>query len=123
MTNKKKKNKKDDYIGFRTRTERDKKEFQDQSEQLKESKKLTKADLFKDGILANLDVDSEEAFLLKKNIKRNRLADALDEVRGYNEVIKAYNRRLKDLNPTRYKNLSVEDGTIKLYDQNGKKII
>ncbi len=120
---KKNKNKKDDYIGFRTRTEKQKKEYTDQAKHLKESKKITKADIFEDGLLANLDVDSEDAFLLKKNIKRNKLADSLEEVKAYNEIIKAYNRRLKDLNPNRYKSLSVEDGTVKLYDQQGKRII
>ena len=119
----KKKNNKNDYIGFRTRTEEQKEEYTKQAKHLKESKHLTKADLFEDGILANLDVDSEEAFLLKKNIKRNRLANSLEEIKAYNEIIKAYNRRLKDLNPTRYKSLSVEDGTVKLYDQQGKRII
>ena len=107
-------------IGFRTKSLRQKKNFQDRSKTLK-SKGITKADIFEAGLLALENGSSEEQLLRKKNFLINKRNEALKEASDSNKRIEAYNRQLKDRYSSRYENLPIEDNVIiiKIVDSSG----
>lgn len=108
------------YIGFRTKTSSQKKDFYDRSKILK-AKGITKADIFEAGLLALEKGASEEQILRRKNLLINKRDEALKEANDSNKRIEAYNRQLKDKFSYRYKDLDVNDNVliIKTIDNSG----
>ena len=120
-----KKNKKSsgsDLYNFRAGSAEKKDELKTRTKVVTESNNVTQKEIYEDGLLVNEGRDDERTFLNKKYMKKAMLNDALDTVAEMNAVIMAYNRRLKNLNPSRYKFLDDEDGVVKLYDEHGNRI-
>ena len=109
-----------DYIGFRAKTEAQKREFYKRSENLK-AKGYTKSDIFKAGLLALEKGESEQQLIYQKNKAINERDKYLMQTIALNEYIGAKNRRLKD-KFSRYKELNINDGVIILFDSKGNKI-
>ena len=110
-----------DYIGFRAKTEAQKREFYKRSENLK-AKVYTKSDIFKAGLLALEKGESEQQLIYQKIKAINERDKYLMQTIALNEYIEAKNRRLKDKFNSRYKELNINDGVIILFDSNGNKI-
>ena len=110
-----------DYIGFRAKTEAQKREFYKRSENLK-AKGYTKSDIFKAGLLALEKGESEQQLIYQKIKAINERDKYLMQTIALNEYIEAKNRRLKDKFNSRYKELNINDGVIILFDSNGNKI-
>lgn len=120
---KEKEESKSDIFNFRTGTPEKKKELKERTSKLKNSKDITQKDIYINGLLVEEGKDEEQTVLNKKNLKKAVRNEALDLVIESNAVIRAYNLRLKALNPKRYKFLDEDEGTIKLYDEKGNRII
>ncbi len=114
---------KNDIINFRAGSEEKKKKYKDRIKKVTESKNIRQIEIIENGLLVEEGKDEEQTFLNKKNRMKAIRNNALDEVIKANAVIEAYNKRLKDLNPNRYKFLNEEDNVIKLYDEKGNRII
>lgn len=119
---KKDKNKTSDYVGFRAKTEKQKEEFYNRADTLKE-KGISKADIFEAGLLALENGNSEEQILRKKNVLINERDSYLKKASDNNKRIEAYNRQLQD-RFSRYENLDFKDNvlTIEVYDKEGNKL-
>lgn len=119
---KKDKNKTSDYVGFRAKTEKQKKEFYNRANTLKE-KGISKANIFEAGLLALENGSSEEQLLRKKNVLINKRNKCLDEAIDSNKRIEAYNRQLQ-YKFSRHKDLNLADNVlnIEVLDNEGNKI-
>lgn len=119
----KEKGSKNDIINFRTGSEEKKEEYKKRIKKITESKGIKQIEIIENGILVEEGKDEEQTVLNKKNLKKSVRNEALDVVIQANAVIRAYNLRLKALNPSRYNFLDEDEGTIKLYDEKGNRII
>ena len=99
--NNKEKEPKTDIFNFRTGSPETVKELKDRTKNIKKTKKITQ----------------------KENMKISIRNNAIDKLIETNALIRAYNLRLKSLNPSRYKYLDEDEGTVKLYDEKGNRII
>lgn len=119
---KRNKSKTSDYVGFRAKNEKQKEEFYNRANTLKD-KGISKADIFEAGLLALENGSSEEQLLRKKNVLINKRNSYLKEASDSNKRIEAYNRQLKTRFSERYKNLDVKDNvlTIEVTDSSGAK--
>lgn len=119
---KKDKNKTSDYVGFRAKTEKQKEEFYNRADTLKE-KGISKADIFEAGLLALENGNSEEQILRRKNVLINERNEYLNKAMDSNLRIEAYNRQLYN-RFSRYKDLDFKDNvlTIEISDKEGNKI-
>ena len=114
---KKKKNK---VFTFKT-TEENLQDFRKRTKSAK-ANKTTPEEIYLNGLLIEEGKDEEQTVTNKKLMKISLRNKALDDIIKYNALIKAHNLRLKDLNPSRYKNLDPEKDVIKLFDEHGNRI-
>ena len=87
---KKNKNKTSDYVGFRAKNDKQKEEFYNRANTLKD-KGISKADIFEAGLLALENGSSEEQLLRKKNVLINKRNSYLKEASDSNKRIENYN--------------------------------
>lgn len=108
---------------FNFRTSEDK--LQDFRKRTKEAKanNSTPEEIYENGLLIEEAKDEEKTILNKKLLTISKRDEALYILSDYNHRIRAYNLRLKSLYPSKYKNLDPEKDVIKLFDENGNKII
>lgn len=120
---KRKTNKTSDYVGFRAKTEKQKEEFYNRANTLKD-KGISKADIFEAGLLALESGNSEEQILRRKNKEINERNELLKEALDINKRIEAYNRQLKFKPNGRYKEIDFLDNvlTINIFDKEGNEI-
>ena len=122
MNKKFKTRRKNNLFNFRVDSEEKLAELKSRSKNLR-TKELSQADIFEDGLLVNEGKDEERTVLNKKQPKKAIRNEALEKLIETNAIIRAYNLRLKDLNPSRYRHLTEDEGTLELYDKNGKRIV
>lgn len=113
---------KNNIFNFRVGSEEDLKDLRKRTKELK-SKNTTPKEIYENGLLIEEGKQQEATYLAKKGLSKAVVNNALEEIISHNALIKAYNLRLKDLNPSRYKHLDQEDGVLKLFDENGNRII
>ena len=107
--------KKDNLIGFRTPTERDKERIKREAENLG----LSMFDLVEAGLKAERKPKTRQDLEYKKRTlmyERDRL---ISDVQDLNKRIQAYNRQLKTKYPNEYEDLPDTNGTIFIYDKDG----
>lgn len=108
--------------GYKVKSEEIKKNNQDTVKRLQKANKIeSPQDLLDIGIYIKEGANHETATLNKKVDAELRLEKAIDIIIECNALIEAYNRRLKDINPKRYKDLEITDNTLKLYTEEGKE--
>ena len=121
--NNKEKEPKTDIFNFRTGSPETVKELKDRTKNIKKTKKITQKEIYVTGLLVEEGKNEEQTILDKKNMKISIRNNAIDKLIETNALIRAYNLRLKSLNPSRYKYLDEDEGTVKLYDEKGNRII
>lgn len=114
---------KSDIFNFRTGSHEKKEELKKRTDKLKKTKDITQREIYEAGLLVHEGQHQESSFLNKKTREIATRNDMLDELIKSNAAIQAYNLRLKSLNPQRYKHLNKDDGIIKLFNENGNRII
>lgn len=109
-----------DYVGFRAKNDKQKEEFYNRANTLKD-KGISKADIFEAGLLALEIGNSIEQLQRKKNKEINERDSFLKEAINLNKHIEALNRQLKYKPDGRFKELNVEDQvlTIQILDNEG----
>lgn len=114
---------KNNIFNFRVGSEEDLKDLRKRTKELK-SKNTTPKKIYENGLLVEEGKYNDEAtYLAKKQLYKATVNKALDELASNNSLIKLCNIRLKDLNPSRFKHLDEEEGVLKLFDENGNRII
>lgn len=114
---------KNNLYNFRVESEEKLNDYKQRSKTLKSNKQINASEIYEDGLLVNEGKDEEQTILNKKNMKKAIRNNALEVVISNNAQIRAHNLRLKDLNKSRYKHLDPDDGTIKLFDEDGNRIV
>ena len=107
--------KKDNLIGFRTPTERDKERVKREAESLC----MSMYELVEAGLRAERKPNTKQDLEYKKRslvYERDRL---ISDVQDLNKRIEAYNRQLRDKYPNDYKDLPDSNGTLYIYDKDG----
>ena len=108
MAKKKKHNR--NLIGFRTPSEEEKNRIKKEAEELD----VSLYDLVTLGLEIKKASNNEGTILAKKKLEIAKRTKHLVKARDSNLRIQAYNRRLKDVNSARYKDLSEEADVIDL---------
>ena len=107
--------KKDNLIGFRTPTERDKVRIKREAEEAG----LSMYELVEAGLRAERKPKTRQDLEYKKRslmYERDRL---ISEVQDLNKRIEAYNKQLRHKYPNDYEDLPDSNGTIFIYDKDG----
>ena len=113
---------KNNIFNFRVGSEEDLKDLRKRTKELK-SQNTTPKEIYENGLLVEEGKNQEATNLAKKQLSKAIINRALDEIITNNSLIKAYNLRLKFDNKSRYRHLDEEDGVLKLFDENGNRII
>lgn len=114
---------KNDIVNFRAGSEEKKDEYKERIRKATESNNIRQIEIVENGLLVIEGKDEEQTVLNKKNKTKAVRNEALDKVIESNALLRAYNLRLKALNPNRYKFLDEEEGVLKLFDEKGNRII
>ena len=118
---KKKKNNSSDYVGFRAKDDKQKVEFYNRADTLKDSKGYSKADIFEAGLLALEDGRSIEQTKRKQTKAINERDYYLREAKALNEEVKALNRQFKFIHKLENTDLNNNVLTFKILDKDGRE--
>ena len=110
--------KKDNLIGFRTPTERDKERIKKEAESLG----LSMFELVEAGLKAERKPNTKQDLEYKRRSLIYERDRKITEVQDLNKRIEAYNLQLKDRFPEDYKDLSKEYGTVYVHDKDGNRL-
>ena len=109
---------KDNLIGFRAPSEKDKERIKREADNLG----LSMFELVEAGLKAERKPNTKQDLEYKRRsliYERDRL---ISDVQDLNKRIEAYNLQLKDRFPEDYEDLSKEYGTIYIYDKDGNRL-
>lgn len=110
--------KKDNLIGFRTPTEKEKERIKEEAENLG----LSMYELVISGLKAERKINSESDILHRKKKAVNERNKYISLVNERNLLIEALNKQLKDKYKSKYKELSEEDQVINIYNDKGNRL-
>ncbi len=83
---------------------------------------LSAEELFEEALAIHEMPNSEATLLQRKQKAINERDIAINTIIERNNYIQALNRRLKNKNPSRYRNLEVEDGVVEIFDKDNNKL-
>lgn len=83
---------------------------------------LSAEELFEEALAIHEMPNSEATLLQRKQKAINERDIAINTIIERNNYIQALNRRLKNKNPSRYRNLEVEDGIVEIFDKDNNKL-
>lgn len=110
--------KKDNLIGFRTPTEKDKEKIKEEAEALG----LSMYELVISGLKAEKKINSESDLLHRKKQAINERDRYISKVNEKNSLIEALNRQLKN-KYSKYEELSDQDKVLNIYDEKGNRLL
>ena len=110
--------KKDNLIGFRTPTEKDKEKIKEEAEALG----LSMYELVISGLKAEKNINSESDLLHRKKQAINERDRYISKVNEKNSLIEALNRQLKN-KYSKYEELSDQDKVLNIYDEKGNRLL
>lgn len=118
---KKKNNKSSDFVGFRAKDDRQREDFYNRADTLKDSKGFSKADIFEAGLLSLEDGLSLEQGRRKQLKAINQRDYYLREALALNVRIGAFNKQFKNIHKLDNVDLKNHVLTIKILDKNGRE--
>ena len=83
---------------------------------------LSAEELFEEALAIHEMPNSEATLLQRKQKAINERDIAINTIIERNNYIQALNRRLKNKNPSRYRNLDAEDGVVEIFDKDNNKL-
>ena len=109
--------KKDNLIGFRTPTEKEKIRIKEEAEALG----LSMYDLVISGLKAERKINSESDILHRKKKAVNERNSYISKINEKNSLIEALNRQLKN-RFSKYEDLPEEDQVLHIYNDKGNRL-
>lgn len=107
--------KKDNLIGFRAPSERDKERIKREADNLN----MSMFELVEAGIRAEKKPNTRQDLEYKKRTLIHERDEFISRVQDLNKRIEAYNRQLRHKYPNEYADLPDSNGTIFIYDKDG----